>query len=144
MTTSGRPGSPTAGSATSASSGTPSKVLTRVATVPGQNRTPSCGTHAWVPNGVGAAAAFAAGTRNSTRAASKGRVRRRMGATTRFGGGTCEPERRRSGPAGSLAGRRCARAGGGGGRRRAHAQREDRDVVARRTAGADGRVVDRI
>jgi hypothetical protein len=88
-TTSGRPASPLAGSATFTSSGTPSNVFTRVATVPGQNRTPSCGAQSSVPNGRGAAAAGAAETSRSTRAASGIEIRGRMPATRRLGPGTC-------------------------------------------------------
>src|SRR3954451_18833637 len=142
MTTSGRPASPVAGSATSASSGTPANVVTRVATVPGQKRTPSCGAHAWVPKGAGAAAAaLAAGTRTSTRAARRGRVRRRMGATTRPRRRTCDAYAPLSGGAERLGGRRRLRRAVRGGRPRADPQRDDRDVVARRARSADGRVV---
>src|SRR3954464_13062781 len=157
ITTSGRPLSPVAGSATFASSGTPSNVLTRVATLPGQKRTLSCGAQSSVPNGRGGAAGAApAELSRSARAASRTGIRGRMPATTPRGGGTCDRRRRSAerldprrpggGPPGG--GRRRRLGGGrrGGGRRRAHAQRENRDVVARRgarDAPSDRRVVDR-
>src|SRR5437764_3451980 len=54
---SGHGPSPDAGSVTLTSSGTPSKVGTRVATEPSQNRVPSRGTQVSFPNGLAGAAA---------------------------------------------------------------------------------------
>src|SRR5436305_4904432 len=67
--------SPDAGSVTLTSSGTPSKLGTRVATEPSQNRVPSRGTQVSFPNGFAGAAAAgpaAAPMRSEERRVGKG------------------------------------------------------------------------
>src|SRR3954453_23238371 len=70
---------PVGGIVTATSSGTPSKLGTRLATFPAQKRTPFCGAHA-LPRGVGSAVATAGTSADRTRAAataSRGQLSRR-------------------------------------------------------------------